>query len=184
MVPSPPLAPLAPLVPLVFLDFDGVLNSADFQAREIARAKALGKKARFWDVLDPLAVARLNHILKVTGAEVVVSSSWRLYEDSGTVELLQEVLEKHGFVGRVISTTPDLGTCAHGDLSCDVAHRGSEILAWLNTHEPASTRPFIILDDNADMAPLGERLIQTTWAMGLRDEHLDLAISMLTPRKM
>lgn len=158
------------------LDFDGVLNSAEFQERTRA---LLGKKVSFWNRLDPLAVSRLNRILKETKAEVVVISSWRRFSDSNTVERLQAILDLHGFAGRVIDMTPVLDCLAHetDNLTCDQAHRGYEIAVWFAAQQEKPA--FVILDDGSDMIPNMDRLVQTAWDTGLRDEHADRAISML-----
>lgn len=140
---------------LVFLDFDGVLNSERFY-----RVKPNGVMG-----LDPEAVAILNTLIERTGAEVVVSSSWRIGD---TVQGLTEKLVSVGFTGKVIGVTPDLFS----------RPRGEEIQAWLDAH-PATHRRLVVIDDDADMVHLTRRLVQTRFATGLTAEDVDRAVEIL-----
>jgi Swiss Army Knife RNA repair-like protein len=141
----------------VFLDFDGVLNSDQWQ------------NARQWKglELDPGAVKRLNR-LNYLDVRYVISSSWRLshvYE--GLYKPFEGLLHAFGFTGHVIGRTPYISG----------ARRGEEINAWL-TEQPAYDN-FVIFDDDSDMDPVAHRLVQTDWRTGLQEEHIDQAINML-----
>lgn len=163
---------------IIFLDFDGCLNSTDWAIRVKAAA---GKKVKFWNMLDEVAVARVNKIIEGTGAKVVVSSSWRCFSDTNTVPLLQDLLNKFGFAGEVIGMTPIHSICEHEPFDCDDAHRGHEIQAYLrDTYQEPNTRPpFIIIDDSRDMEPLMDRLVRTDGQEGLQDIHVAQAIALL-----
>jgi hypothetical protein len=147
--------------PLLFLDIDGVLNSAVWFA---------SMKERDWDrkpihhMLDPEAVRRLNFIIAATGAEIVISSSWRIIHPLTSIA---DALKKRGFIGTIIGAT-----------GSGPGRRGNEIQAWLDAHS-RSTRPFAILDDDSDMEHLLPRLVKTTWAKGLLDQHVPAAIELL-----
>ncbi len=111
---------------VVFLDFDGVLNSyADLDA---PRAPGAG-------VFNLGAVERLNTIVARTGAQVVVSSTWReRYSLAG----LQELLATSGFRGEVIGCTPvrakdPARSEGPGDERC------REIQAWLEERRGRSS---------------------------------------------
>ena len=82
----------------VFLDIDGVLNGYPFLDEVEANSTAAPLSREWWsEFIDDARVERLNHILEVTGAKVVLSSSWRMrwpYKE------LQELFEEHGFRGR------------------------------------------------------------------------------------
>lgn len=154
---------------IVFLDFDGVLNSHAYQRGLLER----GEKVRSIMGIDPVAVRRLNRLLKATGALVVVSSTWRLHR---TRIQLCDVLSAEGFEGQVRGMTPAL--VQGGSASC----RGEEIQAWLEEASEVYVEDvdsFVILDDDDDMGHLASRLVKTTFAEGLRDEDVDLAIGML-----
>lgn len=150
------------MVKVVFLDFDGVLNSESF-VRDYYRKSFLQREPA---EIDPVAVARLNRILEATGAVVCISSSWRLLHKT---EELVDFLKGTGFTGKVIGITPRLD-----------APRGMEIQEWMDTAPGyREIESFVILDDDADMAHLGHRLVQTDFAGGLEDHHIERAIRML-----
>ena len=148
---------------VLFLDFDGVINSAKhFKSLPPERAAS---EVEYDDrSFDKVAIGRLNRIVKDTGCEVVVSSSWRLMYPLGK---LCGILRRHGFCGRLLDATEDM---PHG---C----RGDEIQRWLDEH-PGVER-FAIVDDNSDMGHLVGQLVQTQWEHGLQDEHVAALIAAL-----
>ena len=105
---------------VVFLDIDGVLAP-------------IRRWDRYGD-LDPACIQVLNEIVARSGADVVVSSTWR---HGKTVAELQEILGAEGFTGFVLDKTP---TGAPG------ADRGEEIAAWLTEHAVGG---YVIIDDHA-----------------------------------
>lgn len=132
---------------IIFCDFDGVLNSQLYHTTPVKdRETNLG----FAGDIDPAAVKLLNQLCSDTGAKVVVSSTWRL---GRTVEELQDLLNKRGFTGEVIGTTPDMRTGQHGH--CIL--RGNEILAWIKENRAIigadyhDYRHYVIFDDDSDM---------------------------------
>lgn len=130
------------MIKLIFLDFDGVLNSHLFYAK--------GRPTKIEDHIDPISVGFFNQLIQKTGAKVVVTSVWR---HSRTVEELQTLLVRHGFVGEVIGKTKDLRFGVEGD--CIL--RGNEILCWINEHQDLiesahwDYKHYVILDDDSDM---------------------------------
>jgi DNA-binding LacI/PurR family transcriptional regulator len=155
----------------VFLDMDGVVNSDSyFKKLEAAHPNDKGLRA-YDDMIDPEAVARLNRILTTTMARVVLSSSWRHAHHHKAVE---EMLRGRGFTGIIIDSTPR--TVA--DEVRHASHRGHEIQAWLDG-AAVPIDSFVILDDDADMVHLADRLVHTSYGTGLLDEHADRAIEML-----
>lgn len=149
---------------VVFLDFDGVLNSQKWV--ETHKDKFKKNLLSMDRSLDHAAVARVDRLCKLTGAKVVVSSSWRLFSD---LPQLRTILKKHGFTGEVIDETPHYGKGG--------AERGFEIQDWLNSHGPVES--FVILDDGGDMVHLCHKLVQTDWEDGLQDEHVEDALEVL-----
>lgn len=154
---------------IVFLDFDGVLNSMKFAEELAAKFKEEGRPAESRHMIDPVAVERLNILLRDTGANVVISSTWRKYFDLPT---LRELLVAKGFSGEVIGVTPDLsgGPIEHRE-------RGFEIEQWIKDNAPDAT--FVILDDDSDMGNLHHRFVHTSWALGLLDDHVVRAKALL-----
>jgi hypothetical protein len=163
---------------VVFLDFDGVLNCKEFFLLSMVERRSHREEEdrdgdRAWELLreasalDPVLIARLNRLLAVTGAAVVVSSSWR---HGRTPEELREILGLRGFVGEVYGKT--------ADYNGSWEQRGDEIRDWLKEHPEVTT--YVVLDDDADMDAVRDRFIQTDMdGGGLLDTHVEQAILML-----
>jgi hypothetical protein len=135
---------------VIFLDFDGVLAPV-----------------RRWDRygdLEPACIQVLNEIVARSGADVVVSSTWRY---GRTILELQVILESQGFKGFVVDMTP---TGVPG------AGRGDEIAAWLAAHHVDA---YVIIDDHSDMSGLHDHLVQTHPTHGLQPADAPRAIAML-----
>lgn len=177
------------MISAIFLDVDGVLNSEAFlrklddQHRQLGHTDPTRPKSkttctcyRLECQIDRDAVARLNRLVAVTGAKIVISSSWRKLLDPPE---LHRVLTGHGLVAEIIGETPD----GHDDLVLEAyghpqrVERGYEIDFWLKQH-PEVER-FVILDDGSDMAMHKNRLVQTDAQEGLLDDHVDLAIRVM-----
>lgn len=176
---------------VVFLDVDGVLNSETFMLKREELHHQLGHADpsrpkrettcecfRLACQIDRDAIARLNRLVAETGAKIVVSSSWRKLLDPPE---LHRVLVSHGLVGEIIGETPD----GHNDPEMlatfgylDRIFRGHEIDLWLRKH-PEVDR-FVILDDGSDMEMHKNRLVQTDCQEGLLDEHVELAIRVMS----
>ncbi len=155
---------------IVFLDIDGVLNSEQLMVK-------LGPD--LWgdgEILDPLAIDRINALTDVTGAKIVISSSWRIaYE----WDELVSILKNSGVKAEIIDRTPRF----HYD------DRADEIWSWLdNTQENVET--YVILDDdrlerkrdNSDPV-LDMHFVRTSWLDGLQDRHVEAAIKVLNETK-
>ncbi|MCD8274632.1 MAG: hypothetical protein LUC96_06575 [Alistipes sp.] len=135
----------------VFLDFDGVLNTGRYQ-RELL---AMGKVGRdiFGPLFDPWAVDFLRLIIERSGAQLVITSSWRT---EGLV-VMRELWQSRSLPGVVADVTPFYlyGTyrdSLNGELSMGLTPgcRGVEIAEWLARHaEPGA--PYVILDDEEDL---------------------------------
>lgn len=149
---------------VVFLDIDGVLNSHVYLSSD-ARPRDVPYEGNEHYMLDPAAVLRLNRVIEATGAQVVISSSWR---HGWTIERLREILKDRGFVGEIIDITPDvLEGC-----------RGDEIAQWLDEHP--GIEKFIAIDDDRDESfIMTHHLIHTSFYRGFQDEHADEAIHLL-----
>jgi len=149
---------------VIFLDIDGVLNNKDItcfhkgRPGEYAYGVFTGE-----DYFDPKCVACLNKIIQVTGAKLVISSSWRLLFD---IETLSGFFVSQKIEGKIIDYTDRFG-----------GERGHEIQAWLTAHPEVES--FVILDDDSDMAHLLPYHIKTGWEKGLEEHHVNVAIDML-----
>lgn len=190
MPPKPPAKP----VKIIFLDIDGVLNSAQSMTMH-ARHNINGSR-----VFCPLAVSNLKRILDDTDARIVISSTWRKYYST---EQLAAIFEQYdiGYGHRfdynrtLMDITPT--TFSHLD-------RGLEIKRWFKHYEDCENpdmeqgfdcqeaeddaairrdvlknKRFVIIDDDSDMKPYMDRLVQTNGRHGLMWMDADKAIEML-----
>ena len=145
---------------VIFLDIDGVLNSSKF-------LDGVGNVSLGSAYFDRKAVKVLNKIVDLTGAVIVISSSWRRIFSLST---LKRFLKESGFKGKVIGKTPAK--------SHDI--RGLEIKEWLDRPENESIVSFAILDDDSNgIENLRDHFVQTDWETGLQSEHAELAVRML-----
>jgi len=158
---------------VLFLDVDGVLNSYTLIHKVHTDKHAMDKELWREEHVDKLAVRRLNKILELTGASVVVSSTWRKIH---SLHELRVILQRRGFKypERVIDVTPELWRDDAGNR----LYRGHEIQAWLDGF-PKDVTSFVILDDDADMVHLMPMLVKTSMETGLLDEHVDAAVAIL-----
>lgn len=156
---------------VIFLDVDGVLNSTEDMMAYLERTRQ--KSAGLYEEVEERPLKLLKEIVDKTGAEIVVSSSWRYGWTHKHLELGGELLIKlkdrlDDVELKVLDTTPIL----HG------MNRGDEIRDWLERHPEVES--FIILDDDSDMCEFTDiNLVKTSHSRGLREEHVIKAIEML-----
>jgi hypothetical protein len=155
---------------VIFLDVDGVLNS------EVSREQERNNFDNWMEhEVSEMHVNNLKKIVDATGAQIVLSSSWRFDHPKATgrdfiADPLMKVLDrKLKAVGLdIIDVTPDL----RGKI------RGAEIQDWLDRH--SEVERFVILDDDTDM--LEEQkpfFVNTTFKCGLTEELAKKVIEIL-----
>ena len=151
-------------VKIIFCDVDGVLNEDSTPTRTKNR----------YIFIDQDKLLRLKKIVDATGAQIVLSSTWRYERNvpgrNGDFLELQEAFHRVGL--EFYSYTP---------VDAIGIRRGMEIKAWLGLH-PEVTK-YIILDDELwDFEERGllSMLVKTDFAYGgLTDELTQEAIEML-----
>lgn len=148
---------------LVFLDFDGVLNSAQFLAANPPAAKLYNAREL---VFDPRAMANFNKFLDRNPSAVVISSDWRKAYD---YDVIRNIMTSQGFKhgNKIIGQTPNFGK----------QPRGREIEAWMTAR--GLRKPFVILDDRSDMANVAPKLVLTDPKTGITPRDLTRAESLL-----
>lgn len=163
---------------VVFLDVDGVLNHPGTYAD---RGRWARPRQRQLEVpTAPECVARLNEIVRRTGAVVVISSSWRKF---ARFDSLGPALLRRGVVAEIVGETPDLSRdeALAARIAPGRVQRGHEIDAWLRDHQIDGGRPaYVILDDCDDMAHLAGCLVQTDPVTGLDEADVAIAVAVLT----
>lgn len=150
---------------VIFLDVDGVLNSYSFASKMMEEE---GVSIFREDILDKSCISCLKQIVQRTGAEIVLSSSWRKFTDARASLAFQ--LAENGLA--IHSDTP---------VSATNGRRGNEISAWFSSHRDVPVEAYVILDDNSDMSFHSSHLVQTSlFDGGLRPEHVQQAVTLLT----
>lgn len=145
---------------ILFLDIDGVCNSRAY----LYRLRAKNKRATLWYGIDPEAAKLVRCIVKKTDCKVVLSSTWRMYED-GKAQVRREVCY-------FIDCTKDLQA---GSKRGHVP-RGEEIDEWLSRHH--SVKQYAILDDDSDFLP-HQWLFKTSFNDGITEEIAQAVIDHL-----
>lgn len=87
--------------PVIFLDFDGVLNTEQYQAQLAIDGKPT--KDAWGPLFDPRAVANLRKILDATSVGIVISSSWRYLHRLSSLRMMWEVRE---LPGEILTRSP------------------------------------------------------------------------------
>lgn len=144
---------------VLFLDVDGVLNH-----------EAVYLEGGTHPRLDAACLARLKRVLEITGAVIVLSSSWRFYIAD---RHLAPAFDWAG-IPRWIDVTP----------RAPDGHRGTEVAAWLREHqlrERVAVERYAIIDDDSDFLPSQQsQFVHTSFREGgLTDAMADRLIEIL-----
>lgn len=168
---------------VLFLDIDGVLNNHAWLMTEPARMIEIppddrGRPVYYAGRFNPDLVSELNRVIDETGANIVISSSWRIMGG----EMLTNVFELVGIKGKII------GLCTGDDmidpktnLFLGAAQRGTLIRNWLDLNgERWGVTQWAVVDDSGDMDKVRDRFVQTDFTEGLTRENADDLISLLS----
>ena len=144
----------------IFLDIDGCINTM-FTTRRV-----------FWfTFVDTRKVLRLRNIVERTGAQIVLTSTWRIADTPIHKECLNRLEQEFRRVRCPVwvDSTPVLPR----------AKRWQEINAWLMLHPEVDE--YIIIDDwgEDEFRPMIDRLVRCNPMHGLNKERAELAIQML-----
>ena len=141
---------------LIFLDWDGVILPLPQDGHFDPNVKHSVE-----------AMNNLNLIIQVTGAKIIVSSSWRF---GRSVEDLQALLVKWGFKWTVLDKLPEV---------VGEEDRGELILSWVEAREPVEQ--FLVLDDEpATLEPLAKNLVLIKPDVGIQFHDVQEAIRILS----
>lgn len=139
---------------LIFLDVDGVLNHDHTPGWKLPDGSLT-----CW-VLDTDCCFQLNRILHITGAKIVLSSTWRL-SDEGRAHL-----------NKVIASGSIIGKTVVKSLSLDTPRR-VEILDWLQREWPLTfgwndqkIEKIAVIDDEEDADLEDGSFFQTSFEHG------------------
>ena len=161
---------------VIFLDIDGVLNTGWWYTQMDRNTP----KDKYGYAFDPNSVANLKKIIDETGADIVISSSWKSF---GLSEL-EEMWQDRGLPGKLIGITPN-SVSDEMLLNADLDHmelfsiRGMEIKEWLTNHGKRVSN-YVIIDDMDNM--LSEQkphFVRTNSEVGITNEDAEKAIEII-----
>lgn len=156
---------------IIFLDVDGVLNNYNM----IKDGRYTLDQTHDWKNcgwIDDLCVARLKFLVDLTGADVVLSSTWRLNMEHDHTKRLLEVFKENGI--NCIGRTPSFLDRT----------RGREIMDYVKKKMKKGTT-FVIIDDEVpDIAPwFSDSCVvyvkNGLFSGGLQIEHVERAFKIL-----
>ena len=146
---------------ILFLDIDGVLNTD--RQQWYCQMNSIAPVDKFGYAFDSKAVENLATILEETGAEIVISSSWKFLG----LQTLQKMWKDRNMPGTILDITPD------GD------NKGLKIDEWLLKHE-GQVSGYAIIDDENDMQPeQQEHFVQTNSQFGITLKDADRVMTIL-----
>ena len=163
---------------VLFLDIDGVLNTE--RQHWHCQMNGIAPIDRFGYAFDPKAVANLASILTETGAEIVISSSWKSIGLANMVELWGN----KGPPGKIIDITPNTISDeflinANLDNMELMPIKGMEIKEWLTSHEKQVSH-YAIIDDESCMLPEQQpHFVQTNPQFGITKKDVENVIKIL-----
>lgn len=62
---------------VIFLDFDGVMDTAYYD--HVLAKEGKSGNDEYGIIFDPNSIQNLKHIIDMTGADIVVTSSWKYF---------------------------------------------------------------------------------------------------------
>ena len=143
---------------VIFLDFDGVIHTT--------RSMVGLKDTIYYDAkklgcgVDPVAVGLIHRVCKMTGAKVVISSSWRITNDLSEMQTM--FCDEFGWSDEIII---DITPIFNDPLP---ERRGREIQEWINLNTVGDMHfQYVIIDDDSDMLETQlKRFVQVDGADG------------------
>lgn len=170
---------------IIFLDMDGVLANGKYVQHD-----------GMWGI-DPDCQHRLGRVLRETGAELVISSSWRMRTIEETVAHFKE--RGFAYCEKITGVTIRGYQYLEKRIALSIP-RGIEIKQWMDhnihsggngVYDPERNGTYVratigvdynyvILDDDSDMLlEQGKRFVQCDGNIGLTDELAEKAIGIL-----
>jgi hypothetical protein len=163
--------------PILFLDVDGVLNCHEHDPDVLCGQ------------IHPDKVDRLNRVLRVTGAKIVLSSAWRYLIHRGEMNLqgFEWLLRSHRVLaGRLVGiTAPDTMTRAmyDGDPTTWTPapnERGPQISRWLEQNGGRTGRRYAVVDDlDLGITAEGHPFVKTVGDVGLTEADAGRLVRVL-----
>uniref|UniRef100_A0A7S3QKT7 Trehalose 6-phosphate phosphatase n=1 Tax=Dunaliella tertiolecta TaxID=3047 RepID=A0A7S3QKT7_DUNTE len=146
---------------LLFCDVDGVLHPLPPLA-QMASAT----------LFSPPCMAQLKRVIKETGAQIILSSSWRCFE--GTRNQLAVALGQHGLHVADCTPIPDLGDGRAGQILRYLQQHGDEVESWAVVDDEE-----VVQGEGLMMQVLAQNFVRTNGATGISVSDADQLIEIL-----
>lgn len=153
----------------VFLDFEGVVCTQRHRLEMVGMGQPW--KDEFGPFFDPNAVENLKDIVDSTGANIIVTSTWK-YKGLAAMQTLWNIRRMPGVLMDITPTLP----------AAFMFTRGMEINKWLYSNTPDNPEEFryIIIDDGVDFLPeQSPYLVKIDPSVGLTVTDAEKAKAML-----
>ena len=164
----------------LFLDFDGVLNTTEYQAYLFKNQ--LDRSDEYGELFDPQAVAQLERVIVATNARIVISSSWK---EMG-FGYLDEMWWYRQLPSHLHSVTPTLVSAnfyipeTDSNIVQAVKYsKGLEVFAWIELHRAANNPYCIVDDEDLFFTSQAAHFVKTDSREGLTSEVADRIIQIL-----
>ena len=160
---------------VIFLDIDGVLNTSRWH-NQVESSKL---QDEYGYLFDPVAVANLAKIIEETGADIVISSSWKFMG----LSKIRKMWKDRNLPGKVVGITPN-SVSDEFLLNADLEKmdlmpiRGQEVKEWLMYY--GKNIQYVILDDMIDV--LHEQKEHFVWInpeIGISEKDVMQAVMIL-----
>ena len=137
-------------------------------------------KDKYGYAFDPKAVANLKRIVAETGADIVISSSWKCMG----LSQMEDMWEDRNLPGKIIGITPNSVSdemLLNADIdSIELFHiRGEEIKEWLTKHGKQVSNYAIIDDMDNMLSEQQSRFVHTNPEVGITEEDAQKTIEIL-----
>jgi len=149
---------------IIFLDIDGVLNSISGSVANYYLTKY--KSSTQADGLSEESLGLLKFVVDMTGAKIVISSTWRSH---GGPDLFKGIFESYGW------RRPQI--LKHTEPSRSGEIRGDQINNWL-TSINNEYESYVCIDDDSDYYP-DQNLVHTPGVYGFQLYHALECIDIL-----
>jgi hypothetical protein len=154
---------------LIFLDIDGVLNTPDDWVAAKVLPDHINTTNATTEIINRTKVGVLKYLVEETGAEIVLTSTWRFFGDK--TNRMMKLCGWEDFSDIMISQTTRDGA----------GHRDEEVMQWLRENDQ-TTDKFVILDDIAPVhwhPSLHKHLVHIDNTIGLRFTDVEKAKEIL-----
>ena len=150
---------------IIFLDCDGCINSKQWYISDLAQSLEFKCNPKNDPDIDPNVIQRINKLCELTGAKIVVSSSWR-------IDPYYKIRLENAGLKNIIGCTPEFDFKNVLNYS-----RGIEIQEWLDNHDEVN---YIIIDDELDFTEEQQKhFIHTDYNLGFTKDDFNRAYELI-----